>query len=56
MLVRDDAVTVRLLFGCQTELHYPDPKRSPGDLSQIYAETARILRVYTPPLLLVSLL
>jgi hypothetical protein len=34
-------VTVLLLFDCQKELHFQDPKRNHGDPSQIDAERVR---------------
>jgi hypothetical protein len=52
MLGRNETVTVILLFDCRTELHYQDPKRSPGDPSQICAGTVCTLHECMPQLLL----
>jgi hypothetical protein len=48
-------VTVLLLFDCPTVLHFQDPKRNHGDLSQICAKTVHTLHECMPPLLLVAL-
>jgi hypothetical protein len=36
-------VTLLLLFDCQTELHFQDPKRNRGDPSQICAKKVHTL-------------
>jgi hypothetical protein len=54
MLDRDETVTVILLFDCRTELNYQDPKRNPGDPSQICTGTVHTLHECMPQLLLAS--